>query len=136
MLWKHIIIIETFILRFDIDTDHVNLQIIEDIPSKLRKIWEYMLTKELFEYPVEKKCCHTVSWNEDSEKRKLFNRLMRLNRRTPMVWVHARLLGRVISVLIKALVTLDILAHNISIKRYCDKKIILSHGFQLAMVSS
>ena len=42
------VIIETFILRFDSDTDHVNLYIIEDVPSKLRKIWEYMLTKKLF----------------------------------------------------------------------------------------
>ena len=37
----------------------------------------------------------------------------------------------------KALFTRDILAHNISIKRYWDKKIFLSHGFQwLAKVSS
>jgi len=31
---------------------------------------------------------------------------------------------------IKALFTQDILAHNIAIKRYLDKKIILSHIFQ------
>jgi hypothetical protein len=36
----------------------------------------------------------------------------------------------------KALFTRDILTHNISIKRYCDKKIFLSHGFLLAKVSS
>jgi len=30
----------------------------------------------------------------------------------------------------KASFTRDILAHNIAIKRYCDKKIFLSHGFQ------
>jgi len=31
----------------------------------------------------------------------------------------------------KALITRDILAHNIAIKRYCDKNIILSHRFLL-----
>jgi len=36
----------------------------------------------------------------------------------------------------KALFTRDILAHFIAIKRYCDKKIILSHRFLLAKVSS
>ena len=36
----------------------------------------------------------------------------------------------------KALVTLDILTHNTVIKRNCNKKIILSHGFLLGYVSS
>ncbi len=36
----------------------------------------------------------------------------------------------------KALYTLDILMHNITIKRSCDKKIILSNVFLLAKVSS
>ncbi len=37
----------------------------------------------------------------------------------------------------KALFTRDILAHNIAIKRYCNKKIFLSHGFHwLTKVSS
>ncbi len=31
---------------------------------------------------------------------------------------------------LRALFTRDILAHNIAIKRYCDKKLLLSHGFQ------
>jgi len=41
-----------------------------------------------------------------------------------------------IFVLFKALFIRDILAHNIAIKRYCDKKIFLSHRFLLAKVSS
>ncbi len=32
--------------------------------------------------------------------------------------------------LVKAWLTRDILTHNIAIKRYCNKKIFLSHGFQ------
>jgi len=37
----------------------------------------------------------------------------------------------------KALFTRDILAHNIAIKRYCNKNIFLSHGSQwLTKVSS
>ena len=36
----------------------------------------------------------------------------------------------------KGLVTLDIFTHNIAIKRYFDKKIILSHRFLMAKVSS
>ncbi len=38
---------------------------------------------------------------------------------------------------VKALFTWDILAHNIAIKRFCNKNLFLSHGFQwLAKVSS
>ncbi len=36
----------------------------------------------------------------------------------------------------KGLYTLDILTHNIAIKKYCDKKIFLDHGCQQAKVSS
>ncbi len=38
--------------------------------------------------------------------------------------------------IVKGLYTLDIFAHNIAIKRYCNKKIIFSHRFLLAKVSS
>jgi len=36
----------------------------------------------------------------------------------------------------KACYTLDIFPHNIGIKRYCDKEIILSHGCLKVQVSS
>ncbi len=35
-----------------------------------------------------------------------------------------------------SLFTRDILTHNIAIKRYCDKKIFLSHGYLKGKVSS
>ena len=37
---------------------------------------------------------------------------------------------------VSSFVTLDIFTHNIAIKRYFDEKIILSHRFLLAKVSS
>ena len=49
---------------------------------------------------------------------------------------NARRTTRDMQCQLKALVTLDIYTHNIAIKRYLDKKIILSHGFLLAKVSS
>jgi len=38
--------------------------------------------------------------------------------------------------LLKGRYTLDIFARDIAIKRYCDQKIFLSHGYQQAKVSS